>query len=86
MRPEILNPLFAEMTSLKGVGPALAKPMTKLGLERIVDMLFHLPTGLIERQRVAEIDQRDVGRQIIVALTAQEYRASGSARAPFRIC
>lgn len=85
MRPEILNPLFAEMTSLKGVGPALAKPMTKLGLERIVDMLFHLPTGLIERQRVAEIDQRDVGKQIIVALTAQEYRASGSARAPFRI-
>lgn len=85
MRPEILNPLFAEMTSLKGVGPQLAKPMTKLGLQRVVDMLFHLPTGLIERQRVNEINERDVGRQIIVALTASEYRSSGSARAPFRI-
>ncbi len=85
MRPEILNPLFAEMTSLKGVGPGLAKPMAKLGLERVVDALFHLPTGLIECQRVAEIDERDVGRQIIVALTPREYRASGSARAPFRV-
>ena len=85
MRPEILNPLFAEMTSLKGVGPALAKPMAKLGLERVVDALFHLPTGLIERQRVNEISEADVGKQIIVALTAQEYRSSGSVRAPMRI-
>lgn len=85
MRPEILNPLFAEMTSLKGVGPGLAKPMAKLGLERIVDALFHLPTGLIERARVNELSDADVGKQIIIALTPQEYRASGSARAPFRI-
>jgi len=26
MRPDILNPLFAEVTALKGVGPGLAKP------------------------------------------------------------
>src|SRR3546814_7426457 len=34
MRPEILNPLFAALTDLKGVGPQLAKPLTRLGLER----------------------------------------------------
>ena len=41
MRPEILNPLFAALTDLKGVGPQLAKPLTRLGLERVVDILFH---------------------------------------------
>ena len=32
MRPDILNPLFAEVTALKGVGAALAKPLERLGL------------------------------------------------------
>ena len=39
MRPAILNPLFAEVTALKGVGPALAKPLDRLGLERVVDVI-----------------------------------------------
>src|SRR3546814_6736055 len=33
MRPEILNPLFAALTDLKGVGPQLAKPLTRLRSE-----------------------------------------------------
>ena len=56
MRPELLNPLFAEIEVLKGIGPAIAKPLAKLGLSRIVDLLFHLPTGLVHRQRVARLD------------------------------
>ena len=49
MRPEILNPLFAETLVLKGVGPALAKPLDRLGLARVVDVAFHLPTGYVDR-------------------------------------
>ncbi len=85
MRPDILNPLFAELTSLKGIGPGLAKPLGRLGLARIVDALFHLPTGVIERKAVAELDEADVGRMILVTLTARDYRSVGSSRAPFRI-
>ncbi len=56
MRPDILNPLFAETEALKGIGPALAKPLKRLGLERIVDILFHLPVSWIERKRVDLLD------------------------------
>ena len=49
MRPEILNPLFAEVEGLKGVGPQLTKLLNKLGIGRVVDLLYHLPTGAIER-------------------------------------
>ena len=62
MRPDILNPLFAEVEVLKGVGPALAKPLQRLGLDRVVDMLFHLPTGWIDRKPVETLDEADVGR------------------------
>ena len=85
MRPEILNPLFAALTDLKGVGPQLAKPLTRLGLERVIDVLFHLPTGLVQRYPVGRLDDAQVGQQIIVTLTAQDYRSGRSPRAPFGV-
>jgi ATP-dependent DNA helicase RecG len=84
MRPEILNPLFAEVEALKGIGPQLAKPLHRLGLARVVDLLFHLPTGWIERKRVDRVDESDVGRVVTIAVTAQSYR-QGGARSPLRI-
>jgi ATP-dependent DNA helicase RecG len=84
MRPDILNPLFAEVEVLKGIGPALAKPLHRLGLNRVVDVLFHLPGGWIDRKRVAALDEADVGRTITVEVTARDYRQSGG-RGPFRI-
>tara|TARA_R110000782_G_scaffold167129_7_gene259243 strand:+ start:2184 stop:4247 length:2064 start_codon:yes stop_codon:yes gene_type:complete len=85
MRPELLNPLFAEISVLKGVGNALAKPLDRLGLSRMVDLAFHLPSGWVERKRVAALDHNDVGQTIIVSLSPVEYRASGGTRAPFRV-
>jgi len=85
MRPEILNPIFAEIEALKGIGPTLAKPLAKLGISRVVDLLFHLPTGMVERRRVERLDMADAGRGVIVTLTAQSYKGSSSPRAPFRV-
>jgi len=84
MRPDILNPLFAEVEALKGVGPTLAKPLARLGLARAVDVLFHLPVSWIDRKPVEELDMADAGRIIVVTLTPVEYRAS-SGRGPFRV-
>ena len=84
MRPDILNPLFAEVEVLKGIGPQLAKPLKRLGLERIVDLLFHLPVGWIDRKKVARLDEGDVGRIVTVEVVAVDYR-QGGARGPFRV-
>ncbi len=85
MRPELLNPLFAEVTALKGVGPGLAKPLERLGLARVVDVAFHLPTGFIDRIPRDELMASDAGRVIAIQLTPLNYKMSGSARAPARV-
>jgi ATP-dependent DNA helicase RecG len=85
MRPDVLNPLFAEVETLKGVGPQLLKPLKKLGLTRVVDLLFHVPLGWIDRKRVQRLDEADVGRIIAIELIAQDYRQSGGPKAPLRI-
>jgi ATP-dependent DNA helicase RecG len=85
MRPELLNPLFAEVTALKGIGPALAKPMEKLGLSRAVDIAFHLPTGFVDRIPRDELDMADSGKVIAITLTPVQYRFGGGARSPARV-
>jgi len=85
MRPELLNPLFAEVEALEGVGPKLKKPLTKLGLERIRDIAFHLPERFVSRRAVADIDAAGEGEQIVVALTPVEHRASRNSRGPYRV-
>jgi ATP-dependent DNA helicase RecG len=84
MRPDILNPLFAEVEVLKGIGPALAKPLKRLGLERVVDVLFHVPVSWIERRRVELVDAADAGSVVTVEVKAVDYRQSGG-RGPFRV-
>lgn len=84
MRPELLNPLFAEVTALKGVGPALARPLERLKLSRVVDIAFHLPTGWVDRLRRDELMAQDAGRVIAIALTATGYRVSAG-RGPTRV-
>lgn len=85
MRPEILNPLFAEVTALKGVGPALAKPLEKLRLSRAVDVAFHLPSGWIDRLPRDELDMADAGRTIAILLTPTEVRTGRTRAAPTRV-
>ncbi len=85
MRPERLNSLFAETGTLKGVGPGLSRPLERLGLTRVRDVLYHLPDRFVQRRAVANLDEAGVGEQVVVQLTPRNYRAGGSARAPFRI-
>src|SRR5947209_13368304 len=85
MRPEILNPLFTEVEALKGVGPQVAKLLKKLGIERVVDLLYHLPTGSIERVRAPAASPALLGRNVILDLKPFEVRESRSGRGPMRV-
>jgi len=91
MRPTILNPLFASVTTLPGIGPKLDKLYRRLvGRDdgaRILDLLFHLPAGAIDRR--ARPLLRDVvpGTVVTVAVTVEEHRPPppNRPRLPYRI-
>ncbi|HET7815977.1 MAG TPA: ATP-dependent DNA helicase RecG [Sphingomicrobium sp.] len=85
MRPEVLNPLFAEVEVLPGVGPQLAKLLKRLDIGRVVDLLYHLPTGVIERVRVPHASASLLGQTVILPLTPFQLREPRSGRGPTRI-
>jgi ATP-dependent DNA helicase RecG len=92
LRPSLLDPLFAPVTSLAGVGPKTAKALDKLlGDEtrgaRVVDLLFHLPTGAIDRRPSPSIIDALVGGIATFSAQVTEHRPAppGKGKAPYRI-
>lgn len=56
MRPSLLDPLFTPVSRLPGIGPRTARTLGNLfgkDAEReptVADLLFHLPSGTIDRR------------------------------------
>src|SRR5689334_13335430 len=50
MRPALLDRLFAPVNVLPGVGPQLGRFLERAAGPLIVDLLWHLPTGLVDRR------------------------------------
>ncbi len=85
MRPQVLNPLFAETETLDGVGPKLKKPLERLGLRRVKDIAYHLPERFVTRRVINTVDDAGEGEQIIVKLTVTEHRGGRGGRTPYRV-
>ena len=84
MRPELLNPLFAEVEALKGVGPGIAKALSRLDLNRAIDLAYHLPTGTIDRVRAPFASAALLGKIVVLDVVPLQVRA-GSGKSPLRI-
>lgn len=84
MRPDILNPLFAEIAALKGVGPALQRQLERLEIARVIDLLFHLPTGEIERLRVDAVHGGLEGKVVTLAVDVVAHETRGP-KSPLRV-
>ncbi|HWU50248.1 MAG TPA: ATP-dependent DNA helicase RecG [Asticcacaulis sp.] len=76
MRPEILFPYFASVSSLKGVGPKLAPALGQHVGPYVRDLAFFPPTGLIQRP-IVTLDRAVVGDVQTVAITIGGYPPSG---------
>ena len=83
MRPDLLNPLFAEVETLPGVGPQVAKALKRLDITLVVDLAFHLPTGTIERVRAPAASAALLNRIVVLDLTPFEFRQGRSG--PLRV-
>jgi ATP-dependent DNA helicase RecG len=79
MRPAVLNPLFAPLTSLAGVGPKQEKLFQRLtgrgeAPVRVIDLLFHLPSGAIDRRARPKLRDVAFGQVVTVAVTVDRHR------------
>ena len=78
MRPALLNPLFAPVTSLAGVGPKQDRLFRYLlgreGTPRLVDLLLHLPASVIDRRARPKIRDAVPGTVVTLEVTVDRHR------------
>jgi ATP-dependent DNA helicase RecG len=88
MRPALLNPLFAPVTTMPGIGPKLDKLLRFLldrdETPRIVDLLLHLPVSVIDRRQRPKIRDAVPGTMVTLEVTVDRHRPApaGRSRAP----
>ncbi|MDE2332825.1 MAG: ATP-dependent DNA helicase RecG, partial [Bradyrhizobium sp.] len=91
MRPPLLNPLFAPVTSLAGVGPKQDKLFRYLldrsETPRLVDLLLHLPASVIDRRARPKIRDAVPGTVVTLEVTVDRHRPSPprNSRAPYLV-
>jgi ATP-dependent DNA helicase RecG len=78
MRPTLLNPLFASLSTLPGIGPKVEKLFFRLlGREdsaRVIDLLFHLPSGAIDRRNRPKLREVVPGTVVTIAIIVDRHR------------
>ena len=92
MRPEILNPIFAPVSSLPSVGARRAQQIARaVGLRgaeqepRIVDLLWHLPFHIIDRRHRPHIGALVPGSHATLAVTVGRHEAPRAKGRPYRV-
>jgi ATP-dependent DNA helicase RecG len=85
MRPAILFPLFAEIRTLAGVGPKLEKLIAKVAGPRLVDLVFDLPVGVVDRSYRPKLHAAEAGRIATVEVTVLEHKPNRVKAQPYKV-
>jgi ATP-dependent DNA helicase RecG len=85
LRPEILFPLFAPVTTLPGVGPRTGRLIEALAGPQVVDLCWHLPSGLIDRRYAPKIAAAEPDRVATLTIRVGQHLAPRNPRQPYRI-
>ncbi len=85
MRPEILYPLFAPVTTLPGVGPRFAKLIERLAGREVASLCWHLPSGIIDRRFSPKLAAAPVGAIVTLTLTVDAHLPPANRRHPYKV-
>ena len=92
MRPSLLDPLFAPVSVLPGIGPKIAKLLETLldtapGREAtVLDLAFHLPHAVIDRSRRPGIAYSENGDTVTLDVRVERHMpAPRGSRAPYKV-
>jgi ATP-dependent DNA helicase RecG len=85
MRPQALFPVFADVTTLKGVGPRVSEALGRAMGTRIKDLLLTPPSGLIDRSHRPKISDAQKDEICTFTVTVGTHMAPSNRNRPYRI-
>ena len=86
MRDEILNPLFCDISTIKGIGSKTLKLMNNLlSSSKIADLLFHFPSNIVDRSYCPKLCDAQPGKICTLKVKVIEHIAPKNKHQPYRV-
>ena len=79
------NFLFQEITTLKGVGSKIGKYLDKKKVEKIKDLLWDLPYSTIDRSKITNLSELEIGKITSVKVKVLKYNFPRIKNLPFTV-
>ncbi len=84
MRPQILFPLFADIDTLKGVGPRVRPALSKIAGPLVRDVAFTLPHNLVQRRRMTAANAVE-GQVGVFEIQIDQHISSRKPGQPYKV-
>ncbi len=84
-RPEVLFPLFADITTLDGVGPKTAQNLEHIGITKPRDLLMTLPLSGVDRHLRGSIREVVAPATLTIEVTVQDHIPPKQRGRPYRV-
>jgi ATP-dependent DNA helicase RecG len=81
----VLDPLFQSTKAVPGVGPRMMKLFEKVAGARVADLLWLLPSGLIDRRYAPKIAQAAAGQIATLTVTVDEHAPPKRPSLPYKV-
>ena len=85
MRPQLLFPLFTSITTLTGVGAKGEKLLNSLCGDKIIDLIWHLPSGLVDRSYSPQLISARTGCICTLKVKVLEHIPPQTKKQPYRV-
>lgn len=85
MRPHALTHLFASVESLPGIAGKTSKALAKLGMSKVKDLAFHLPSGLNRYPFQPSLRSCTHNQTAALEIQVLEHIPKSNARQPYKI-
>ena len=85
MRPEILNYLNKPISALPGIGPKIETLFNKLTGNKLVNLLWHLPYNIIEREMHKNIHEANINSIVTIKVKITKHQASIFKKQPYKV-
>ena len=77
--------LFKDVATLKGVGKRLEKYLKSKKIEKVKDILFDLPYGIVDRSKITNLENLEIGKVSTIQVVVEKYNFPRTRNLPNKV-
>ena len=85
MRPDKINSIFSPITVLPGIGPKIENLFNRMGIYKILHLLWHIPYNVIKGQKHSNIHEAEINSLITLKIKILKHQPSRYKKQPYKI-